>query len=89
MALDRLLSDPPTPAQLRQGRNAIAEYLLNPRPGCGARGKRRERYPLVQDGELLLDFHRDGRNFDDAVKSAMSSVEQAGGHVVKVDPLPD
>lgn len=43
---------------------------------------------LVQDEQLFLDFHRDGRTFDEAVRSATGSVEQAGGRVIKVEPLP-
>ena len=44
---------------------------------------------LVQGDQLLLDFHRDGSTFDDAVLSASRNIEQAGGKVVKVEPLPE
>jgi hypothetical protein len=44
---------------------------------------------LVQGDELLLDFHRDGKTFDEAVLSASRNIERAGGRVIKVEPLPE
>ncbi|MGH7093615.1 MAG: hypothetical protein ACREFB_08795 [Stellaceae bacterium] len=44
---------------------------------------------LVQDGRLFLDFHRSGATFDDAVKSAASSIARAGGKVEEISPLPE
>lgn len=44
---------------------------------------------VVLGGSLHLDFHRMAATFDDAVRSASKDVEQAGGKVVKVAPLPD
>jgi len=43
----------------------------------------------VVSGTLLLDFHRDGLSFEDAVKSASRGVELAGGKVVRVVPTPE
>jgi hypothetical protein len=43
----------------------------------------------VVDGTMFLDFHRDGPSFRRAVESASRDVEQAGGRVVKVAPLPE
>ena len=43
---------------------------------------------LVRDGQLILDFHRDGGTFDEAVQSATESIERAGGKVARVAPLP-
>jgi hypothetical protein len=43
----------------------------------------------VVNGTLLLDFHREGVSFEDAVKSASRGVELAGGKVVRVVPTPE
>jgi hypothetical protein len=45
--------------------------------------------PVVIDGALFLDFHRDGGTFDEAVRSAASDVARAGGKVVEVSALPE
>jgi hypothetical protein len=43
----------------------------------------------VVNGALLLDFHREGVSFEDAVKSASRGVELAGGKVVRVVSTPE
>ena len=43
----------------------------------------------VVNGTLLLDFHRDGVSFEDAVESAARGVELAGGKVVSVVTTPE
>jgi hypothetical protein len=43
----------------------------------------------VVNGTLLLDFHREGVSFEDAVKSASLGIELAGGKVVRVVPTPE
>lgn len=44
---------------------------------------------LVVNGNLCLDFYREGRDFDEAVASAQQNVQRAGGNIVRVEPLPD
>jgi hypothetical protein len=44
---------------------------------------------MVQGSQVVLDFHRDGSTFDDAVLSARRDIEHAGGKIVRVEPLPD
>jgi hypothetical protein len=41
------------------------------------------------NGQMFLDFHRDGLSFEDAVKSASREVEVAGGKVIRVVPTPE
>jgi hypothetical protein len=43
----------------------------------------------VVNGTMLLDFHRDGLSFEDAVKSASDNIELAGGKVVRVVSTPE
>jgi hypothetical protein len=43
----------------------------------------------VIDDVLFLDFDRDASSFAQAVSSAKSDVERAGGHVVRVMPTPE
>ena len=43
----------------------------------------------VVDDTLVLDFHRDGSSFEEAVKSASHDVELAGGKVVMIVPMPE
>jgi hypothetical protein len=43
----------------------------------------------VVNGQMFLDFHRDGLSFEDAVKSASRDVEVAGGKVIRVVPTPE
>jgi hypothetical protein len=38
--------------------------------------------PVVVDGTLFLDFDREASDYNAAVRSAISSVEKAGGRVV-------
>lgn len=44
---------------------------------------------MVQGDQILLDFHREGNTFDEAVASASRCVEVAGGRVTQIEPLPD
>ena len=43
----------------------------------------------VIDDALFLDFDRNAPSFDQAVNSAKSDIERAGGHVVRVMPTPE
>ncbi len=43
---------------------------------------------VVVDGQLYLDFDRQGPSFEAAVKSAQADVERAGGHVEAVQAPP-
>jgi len=40
---------------------------------------------LVVNGELRLDFDREAKSYDDAVKSAILDIEKAGGKVLFVE----
>ena len=43
----------------------------------------------VVNGTLILDFHRDGLSFEEAVRSASSNIELAGGNIVRVLRTPE
>jgi hypothetical protein len=43
----------------------------------------------VVDGEMFLDFDREAPSFESAVASAKRDVAEAGGQVVKVEPITD
>lgn len=41
----------------------------------------------IVDGALYVDFDREAPSFDSAVTSAIVNVQQAGGSVVKIEPI--
>jgi hypothetical protein len=41
----------------------------------------------VAGGAIFLDFDREAPSFEEAVNSAVKNVEQAGGKVVKIEPI--
>lgn len=43
----------------------------------------------VIDGEVFMDFDREGLSFQQAVISATDAVQAAGGKVVRVMPTPE
>ncbi len=40
---------------------------------------------VVIDGELRLDFDREAASFDEAINSAISDIEKAGGRVTHIE----
>lgn len=40
----------------------------------------------LQKGAIILEFHREAKNFSHAVDSAIADVEEAGGEIVHVEP---